>query len=339
MIWGTLAKLIKEKITYTHLLIFVLVISFIGIGLEIFEPYTMFWLLFPVLLIMFISIVLILQFCLKELQRFQETCTDDSLKMSCKSLFYEKSNCSLLLAIYVLMVIVYFTCLYRLKFVEINLMGLFIFLLGGGTFFLALISYEVCVRLTISLTKTAQNISEIKYDAIYPKGTLWLQHFFRLYKILRNAALVVSVLFVLENSMIFIANSRAHFSPSLSDEVTFPEILKCFPIEWWVIWIYIFITVVVALPIMMQLQNRSLKNIVLHIQVMFNKEFTKELVYDELYTNPQKYCSILSTIQFVQNSLEEAYLPKRIDKIISLCASLLTCFTHLISFYMILFPN
>lgn len=335
MIQGTLANLIKEKVTYTRILICTFVIVIIGIGLQFFEPYTMFYFLFPVLLIMSLSIVLILQFCLKELQKFQDKCKNDDVKQFCGCLFPEKNN-SVLLVIYLIMVAVYFVCICRLQFVEINLMGLYILLFGGGTFFLALISYEVCVRLTISLRETERNISNIKYDEIYPKDTLWLQYFFHFHKVLKNAALVISMLFVLENSMLFVANYEKLSLTDLSETSKEPNLLKSLPIEWWVIWVYILVTIVLALPFMTWIRNQKLNNIVSYIQEDFNKKMRISHTLDDLRGNPQKYYSVLNIIQFVQNSLREAYLPRRIDRIASLSASILTCFAHLISFYMTL---
>jgi len=56
MIQGTLANLIKEKVNSTSIAICIFVVGVIGIGLQFFEPYAMFGFLFPVLLIMQLSI-------------------------------------------------------------------------------------------------------------------------------------------------------------------------------------------------------------------------------------------------------------------------------------------
>lgn len=334
MISGALANIIKEKITYTKLIMSIFIIGLLGVGLQFFEPYPMFWLLFPILLIMLVSVILILQFCLKELQKFQEKCEAKEIQENCTSLFTNK-NSPLLLIIYVLMVIVYFVCLYKLQFVEINLMGLYVLLLGGATFFLALISYEVCVRLTLSLKKTEKNIDSITYDQKFPSDTLWLQYFYRLYKVLTSAALVISILFVLENSMLFIANYEKLFPQTLQKEAKTIELLRHLPIEWWIIWIYIFATIIVALPLMKHIQSRSLKTIILHIQTTFKMDLMKHYEWENLCSNPQNYCFVLSTIQFVENALERTYLPRKIDRLITFGASLLTCCAHLISFCMI----
>lgn len=338
MIQGTLANLIKEKVNYTRIAVCIFIVGITGIGLQCFEPYAMFCFLFPVLLIMLLSIVLILRFCLRELQKFQENCKNEDVKKCCACLFPSKNN-SLLLVIYLVMVAVYFVCVYRLQFVEINLMGIYIFLFGGGTFFLALISYEVCVRLTISLKETERNKSNIMYDELYPKDTLWLQYFFHFHKVLKNAALVISILFVLENSMLFVANYEKIFSHNLLDASKKSNLIKFLPIEWWAIWVYIFITIVLALPLMTWIRNRDLNSIVSHIQADFNEKMRIPHRLDDLRSNPQKYYSILNIMQSVQNSLKEAYLPHRIDRIASLSASLLTCFAHLISFYMMVVPS
>ncbi len=70
MIYGELANLIKEKVNYTRLSITLFIIGLIGIVLEFVEGYTMFWIMFPMLLVVLSSVILILQFCLKELDKF-----------------------------------------------------------------------------------------------------------------------------------------------------------------------------------------------------------------------------------------------------------------------------
>lgn len=338
MIRGELTNLIKEKVNYNRLLITLFIIGLIGVGLQFFEPYTMFWIMFPMLLIMLSSVILILQFCLKELDKSQENCSEDDIKRHCTKIFPEKDN-TLLLGAYILMVTVYFICIYRMHFVEINIMGLYIFVLGGSTFFLALICYEVCIRLTISLKEVEKNISKITYDTIYPQNTLWLQYFFRFHKVLKNAALAISVLFVLENSMLFLANYKKLALPDLTNIREISCFLNLLPFEWWIIWIYIFVTIVVAIPFMTQLRNQSLNKIVAYIQSDFQMKIMEDNKKNNLYNNIQDYLSILNIIQVVQKSLIEAYLPHRIDRFVSLGASLLTCFTHLFSFCMILIPN
>lgn len=337
MISGILANFIKEKMNNTRLLIFMFIVGITGIIIQFFEPYAMFYFLFPVLLIMLASVVLILQFCLKELQAFQKNCENDDIKKCCESLFPEKNN-PLLFVIYIIMVATYFVCLYCLRFVEINLMGLYIFLLGGGTFFLALINYEVCVRLTKALKETEKSISNIKYNEVYPKDTSWLQYFFHLHKVLKNAALIISMLFVLENSMLFVANNEKLSLPTLSPETKILDVIKCLQIEWLVIWVYIFVTIVLALPFMILLRNKRLNAIVTYIQTDFNKKMMTTYTLADMKDNLQTYYSILNIIQSIQSSLGETYLPHRIDRFVSLVASLLTCFAHLISFCMIFIP-
>lgn len=344
MICSDLVNLIKEKINFTKLSFFLFMIGLVGVILQFFEPYTMFWVLFPMLLIMLLSVILILQFCLRELdnlQKIMETSkeyNENTIKKYCTILFPHKSN-SLLIVAYILMVIIYFICIYRMHFVEVSIMGLYILVLGGSTFFLALICYEVCIRLTVSLKEIEKNISIVEYDNIYPQNTLWLQYFFRIHKVLKNAALTISALFVLENSMLFFANYKKLALPVLANMGQIPRLFKALPFEWWVIWIYIFITIVIAIPFMTQLRNQSLNKIVAYIQSDFQIEILKNYGKDNLYNNLQDYFSVLNIIQVVQKSLKETYLPQRIDRFVSLGASLLTCFAHLLSFCMILMPD
>ena len=109
MIYGELANLIKEKVNYTRLLISLFIIGLIGIVLQSFEGYTMFWIMFPVLLVMLTSVILILKFCLKELEKFHEICTENDIKIYCTMLLTAKDN-SLLISAYILMVFVYIGC-------------------------------------------------------------------------------------------------------------------------------------------------------------------------------------------------------------------------------------
>ncbi len=338
MIYGELANLIKEKVNYTRLLISLFIIGLIGIVLQSFEGYTMFWIMFPVLLVMLTSVILILKFCLKELEKFHEICTENDIKIYCTMLLTAKDN-SLLISAYILMVFVYFICIYRMHFIEISIMGLYIFALGGSTFLLALICYEVCIKLTVSLKEVEKNIIKIAYDNIYPKNTLWLQYLFHFHKVLKNAALAISILFVLENSMLFFANYKKLTLPNLNDIKNLPSLLTMLPLEWWVIWIYIFITIVVAIPCMTQLRSQSLNKIVAYIQLDFQKKIVENHKKDNVYNNLHDYFSVLNIIQVVQKSLTETYLPNRIDRFVSLGASLLTCFAHLLSFCMLLIPN
>lgn len=226
-----------------------------------------------------------------------------------------------------------------MRFVEINIMGLYILVLGGSTFFLALVCYEICIRVTVSLKEVEKNILKITYDDIYPQNTLWLQYFFRFHKVLKNAALAISVLFVLENSLLFLVNYQKLAFPSLTSIDEIPNLLKLLPFEWWVIWIYIFVTIVVAIPFMTQFRNQSLNKIVGCIQLDFQMKIIKNHKQNNFYNNPQDYFSVLNIIQIVQKSLMKTYISHGIERFFSLGASLLTCFAHLLSFFMILIPN
>lgn len=291
MICSDFVNLIKGKVNYTKLSITLFVVGLVGVVLQMFEPYTMFWVMFPILLIMLLSVILILQFCLRELDKFHEIMPNSNgdkenvIKKYCILLFPER-NSSILLGAYLLMVTIYFICIYCMHFVEISIMGLYILILGGGTFFLALICYEVCIRLTVSLKNIEKNISEIEYDNIYPQNTIWLQYFFRFHKVLKNAALTISALFVVENSMLFFANYQKLQLPALKNIWEIPNFFKALPFEWWVIWIYIFVTIVVAIPFMTQFRIRSFNKIVSYIQTDFQTKIVnncKKIILTIIY--------------------------------------------------------
>mgnify|MGYP001046748932 CR=1 FL=1 len=139
--------------------------------------------------------------------------------------------------------------------------------------------------------------------------------------------------------MLFFANYEKLTLPNLAGIKKLPSLLISLPLEWWVIWIYIFITVVVAIPCITQLRNQSLNKIVAYIQLDFQMKIVENHKKKNLYNNLQDYFSILNIIQVVHKSLMETYHPNRIDRFVSLGASLLTCVAHLLSFCMLLIPN
>ncbi len=330
MISGSFAILIREKGNRIQFLLFIFIISFIGIIIQLFEPYEGFEVLFPLLIIMFASVVFILHYCLKALQKFKLDYEENSaIGDSCGSLFPEKNN-SVLIVSYLMIIAIYFLCLYNLKFVKVNLMGIYILFFGGGTFFIALSCYEINVRLTIALKNLAENLVQIEYNTIYPTKTSWLQHLFHLYHVLRNAAIGTSILFVFENSMLFYFNFNSNNWRNFEE---IPHSLKNFPLEGWIIWLFILISIVIVLPLISQSQNRSFKYVIQFIETKFCEEITKDMQPKELYVNPQKFTFLLNTIQLVNSSLEKTYLLRKIDRLIAIYASILTCFAHLISFY------
>ncbi len=340
MIVSKISNLVEEKISNTKLFVGMSVIAIMGICLHFFEPYAFFYLLFPILLIMLASIILLLRFFLKEIHDFKNSNAND-IRNHCLLLFPDETN-FLISVIYIIMVVAYFVCIYHLKFIEMNLMGLYIFFIGGGTFYLALINYEICVRLTAVIYKISKNISSIEYDMEYPERTLWLQYFFHLHKAFKNAALIVSILFVLENSIFFIANYDKFDHSSIFDISSWIKELKIssishisswikeLKIECIIIWLFIFVSIILILPFLAWLRSRCLNKIILYIEQDFSGKLLKSYQLEDLRTYPQKYWSILNIIQLVQISLEKNYSPGYINKIISFVVTLLTSFLHLL---------
>lgn len=126
MLTENFANTIKEKFKISYIILFFVIMIFLGIVINTFEPYPKFNILFPVLVIMSFSTIMFLKYCLKQMLEFKMLCQktnifDDAINI----LFASKSN-YLIIVIYILVLIMYFISLYNLNFININTMGIYI---------------------------------------------------------------------------------------------------------------------------------------------------------------------------------------------------------------------
>lgn len=335
MIDCKLTYIIREKLTNWHLIIFVLFLSFIGIIINYFEPYPLFYILFPLLIIMLTTTIAVLRFGLKALKEFNEICKENQHifeKLNILFVFKEKTFISL---IFIIMIIIYFVCLYQLGFFTFNIMGLFVFFLGGGTFLIALISYEMYLRVTIALRKISKDKIYIakSYNFKNPKETHWLQYLYQLCKVLKNASLIIGVLFVLENSLIYIANMDLTSISKTDIKTILIEKISMMPLEFWIIWVFVFLSIGCAFPIIAYIQALYTKRILLQIQHSFNETIISKYSEDKLLQNPFTFYAMLSVISKVESSLEKTFLPQKIDRVVTILSAILTCSIHIVTLF------
>lgn len=328
---------IRDKLKWNHIITFASLMLFVGFWINGYEPYPLFYILCPMLLFMMSLTLVVLKLILKEINDHSITCSGNSfIKEALSKLLPDKTN-TLTVFGFVLMVLVYFICLYHLNYFTLNLMGIYIFFLGGCTFFIALISYELYIQLTRCLIYIEKGISHtnVNYDYEYPKHTLWLKYVYHLSMVTRIAAFCIGLLFVMENALLFWAN----FNPVVNSEemMSWTDKLKNIPLELAVIWLFIFIAIALAFPVIGIKQMQSFKKIVSYIECDFRERIINDCSCSNITKNPCCFYSLLQSIKFIENSLDEAYLPKRSEKILSVSASILTCLIHLVSFYSFIF--
>ena len=331
MVNGRFALLIRDKIKGTYFIIFMFVVVHIGIIINNFEPYTGFKILFPVLVVMLLSTTTLLKHSLIKLKSFEDKCKDNSeLLKEFNILFGEKKNL-LIIGIFIIMIVVYFLCLYKLRFFSINLMGLYILFLGGSTFLIALISYELYLRITFTLKKISEDNNFLihQYNSKNPEQTMWLQQLFYMSQILRTASLTIGVLFVFENSMLYIVNSISIERGLLDINSALVDDMRKMPIEFWVIWIFILFSIGLAFPVIGIIQSNCIKKIISEIQTSFKNKVLEKHTEDELYLFPDKFSAIISLLQYVENDLTQKFMPKRSESFIRWLSSLLTCAIHI----------
>ena len=131
----------------------------------------------------------------------------------------------------------YFISLYNINFININTMGIYILIWGGSTLTIALIAYEIYIRVTIVLLRVAsdnKNWSQ-NYNEFLPCHTEWLENLHPLSKLLKNVSLVMGLLFVFENTMIFYANINILDNFINNRNLSILEKAQKLPLEFWII--------------------------------------------------------------------------------------------------------
>lgn len=335
MLTENFANTIKEKYKISYIILFFVIMIFLGIVINTFEPYPKFNILFPVLLIMSFSTIMFLKYCLKQMLEFKMLCQktnifDDAINI----LFASKSN-YLIIVIYILVLIMYFISLYNLNFININTMGIYILIWGGSTLTIALMAYEIYIRLTIVLLRVAsdnKNLSQ-NYNEFLPCHTEWLENLHQLSKLLKNVSLVMGLLFVFENTMIFYANINILDKFINNRNLSILEKAQKLPLEFWIIWFFVFIAIALAFPVISMLQSSTIKKIIIQIKNIYSKNATSN--YKNANMDKQLFNTylLMMIVQHTELSLNEKYLPQKFNKFIAFFASLLTCILHLTTLY------
>lgn len=336
MINSTFAIFVRDKLKLVWLIIFVPIMLLIGFVINIFERYNFFSFLAPILLIMMASTIYVLKKVLKKISNFKTNYGNDEMfKQSFESLFQAKNRVAINFA-FALMIFIYFICLYQLNFLSLNIMGCYTLFLGGGTFFIALIGYELHIRLTLLciLAKRFCNM-KLNYNKCSPKDTPWLLDLYELSKSLRLSSFLIGLLFVLENALFLIANTVETFEELLEKLLSLKIIFKLTEqdgmLELYVIWLFIFITIILGLPIIALIQINSLHDIVLLIEQDFKKELMQKRKRKKINENIGQLFALLHIIQLTEKSLDETYLLKWREKILAISTSVLTCLVHILS--------
>lgn len=335
MLTKSFAELIEDKLRNSYIIFFFVVMIFLGIGINFFEPYPKFDILFPVLLIMSFSTIMVLKHCLKQMLEFETLCEKTNIfEKALNALFAPKRN-AFIGAIYALVMVMYFISLYNLQLISLNVMGLYILIWGGSTLGMALLAYETYIRLTVVLLRVAADRDSLSknYNFILPCHTEWLQSLHKLSKILKNASLVMGLLFVFENMMIFYANINILDKFISSANLSIWEKAKVMPLEFWIIWFFVFIAISLAFPIIAIIQSSGIKKIINEIEITYSDRATSEL---ENSGSKKQIVDCYILVMMVKNmelSLNEKYMPQKLNKFIMFLASLLTCILHLTTIY------
>lgn len=324
-----------EKIKIQYILGFELLMTILGILIDNAEPYNNFEILFPTLLLMSFSTIVLLKFCLKKMLEYKKYCEEEKIFENAMQVFIVDKTSIIIVAIYILIILVYFLSLIGLQFISLNIMGIYILLFGAGTLFMALIAYESYIRLTISLFKFSTDNDEIvkNYNSFFPSHTEWLHDLHCLSKVLKNASLIMGLLFVFENTLIFYANvDKLNTYIDGNSLSPFDKILKL-PIEFWVIWIFVFLAIAIAFPVIAFLQSTIMKKIISDIGYIYSKK-TAEYLKDAISEN--RITDVYVSMKLVENaeqSLNAKYMPPKFNKFIILLTSILTCLLHLTTLY------
>lgn len=324
-----------NKIKNIYIFVFFTFMISAGLYLNNYETYPNFNILFPVLLVMSLSTIILLKYCLRKMLDFNKQCQDlDIFEDALHVLFAPQKN-FLIIIVYITIMIMYFLSLYILNFIKLNIMGFYILLWGVTTLGMALIAYEIYIRLTFALYRVASDYESLEkeYNKYSPCHTEWLQNLHQLSKVLKNASLVMGLLFVFENTMIFLANIDKLDKYVNKNNKSIIYNLKGLPLEFWLIWGFVFIAISVAFPIIAILQSSRMKKIIFQIRTIYSNKATSD--YEDSQSEKKLLDSyiLMKIIQNTELSLNEKYLPHKFNKFIIFLASLLTCFLHLATLY------
>lgn len=318
------AKFLREKLEYLQLSLFLILMLLIGILINHFEHYPLFNILAPVLLLMLFSTVCIIKNVYRSIDLFKKKYQKEKIIRHSFNCLFKSDNKGFIITIFSIMIFVYFVCLYALKFITINIMGCYALSLGAGTFFLALMGYEVHIRLTICLVHLANEDSTVylNYNIIQPQKTEWLWDLHKLSKLLKTAAVILGFLFVLENALIFAANMQQ-----------FQNKIEKLPFEFWIIWVFVFLTILLILPIITLTQIHSLRKIVSLINKKFNAQLFEKYTQGGKFESPVYFWASLQISDLVENTLKNTFYEKTGEKIIAFSTIILTNLIHVLTIY------
>lgn len=164
---------IRDKLKLPWLISFMLVMLFLGIIINRFEPYNFFEILAPILLLMMTSTIWVLKIVFKNIDNFKQYYEKYQIFQDSFKLLFDVENRGIITIVFTIIVFIYFICLYKLGFFNLDIMGCYTLFLGGGTFFFALIGYELHIRLTICLKSLEKQCysGSFEYNLRNPKYT------------------------------------------------------------------------------------------------------------------------------------------------------------------------
>ena len=326
MIESKMAIYLRDKLKFVWLIFFMLVMLIIGFIINCFEPYNLFGILAPILILMMSSTIYVLKNVVSKISSFREKYGKDEMFEQPFEPLFQADNRVAINFIFALMIFIYFICLYQLHFISLNMMGCYTLFLGGGTFFIALIGYELHIRLTKCLCLLAKQCSNVKlnYNEYNPKDTPWLFDLYKLSKLLRISSFVIGLLFVFENALFFVVNIDQTFNKSSGQSL---------PLELYIIWVFIFVTISLGLPIIAFTQINRLRNIVWLIEKDFKEKLVNTIKNEKPYKDIEHFLTLLQTIRHIEKSLDEAYLLKSGEKFVAIISAILTFLVHILSFF------
>lgn len=334
MITYRFAMQITEKVKNLYIFFFFALMVFLGIMINHVEPYPNFNILFPVLVIMSLSTLIILKYCLKIMIEFKEQCDQIQIFQDALKIFLINNKNYFIFCGYVSIMIMYFLCLYSLKFIELNIMGFYILVCGISTLGMALIAYEIYIRSTITLHRVAIDNDSLSqnYNKYFPSNTEWLKKIHQLSRTLKNASLVMGVLFVFESTMIFFANINKLDIYINNNNLSFVEKMRKLPLEFWLIWVLIGISITLAFPVVAVVQSLNMKKIINQLVCLYNQTTTIDFERTISEKKLLDFYILMNLLQNVEVSMKNKYLSSKFEKIIIVLTSVATCLLHSATF-------
>ena len=314
---------------------FFLILIFLGIIINCAEPYPKFSILFPVLIIMFVSTFLLLKYCLRIMIEYRNQCDNLNIFNKASNTLLPEKKKNNIIAGYVFIIFLYFLCLYCLNFIDFNIMGIYILICGASILFMALNAYEIYIRLIVALREVSTDDKSLsqEYNIYFPSKTDWLQKIYQLSKVLKNASLTIGLLFVFENTMIFYANLEK-INIYISDKnLSLWDKARNLPVEFWVIWLLVCFAIALAFPVLAFMQFASMKKIIFRLGSIYNAETTKKFTESTTEKSATDFYALMKTMQTVESTLTEKYIPPKFEKFIVMLASLVTSLLHLATLY------